>query len=365
MATSELDSIVFVSIPSQLDRRIGDFQLNPDILLPVEVGGSRESWDPADLSWEMILSGMLKVLAHEPDHEDADYYREFIRAAKPDIVGELTETAILKAKNRDFDLAEEIFKALVGLQPNDQRAHLNLALLYEQRARHERDEEAHARDAEKAFEQYKTILAADEVMPEVHLNAGYFFLEERNFERAAEHLKTYVAEGGDAEKVDAARKAVSEIESQKLLDTMFKEAYDYIRMGREDDGIEKVKEFLETYPNVWNAWFLLGWGYRRTGRYEEGRRAFERALEKGPRQPDTLNELAICLMELGENEDSQAALLEALRMEPDNVKIISNLGILALKRGDFEEARAYFESALEFDPDDPIAQQYLERIPKD
>lgn len=365
MATSELDSIVFVSIPSDLDRSIGDFQLNPDILLPVEVAGSAEAWDPSDLSWEMILSGMLKILAYEADHEDANYYREFILAAKPDIVGELTETAILKAKNTDFDLAEEIFRALVGLQPNDQRAHLNLALLYEQRARREKDEEAHARYAEMAFEQYKTILVADDVMPEVHLNAGYFFLEERNYDRAAEHLKTYVAEGDDEEKIDAAKKVVSEIESQRLLDTMFKEAYDYIRMGRENDGIEKVKEFLATYPKVWNAWFLLGWGYRRTGRYEEGRRAFEKALEHGPRQPDTLNELAICLMELGYHEDSQAALLEALRKEPDNVKIISNLGILALKREDFDEARAYFESALEFDPDDPIAQQYLDRIPND
>ena len=363
MSTPELDSIVFVSIPPEFDRAIGEFQLNPDILLPVEIGGAADSFSPSDLSWEMIISGMLKVLAYEPDHDDADYYREFILAVKPDIVGELTETAILKAKNKDFELAEEIFLALVGLQPNDQRAHLNLALLYEQRAREEKDEATHAAYAEKAFDRYKEILDADEVMPEVHLNAGYCFLEERNFERASHHLQAYIADGNDQEKIEAARKVVSEIESQNLLDTMFKEAYDYIRMGREDEGIARVKEFLRSYPQVWNAWFLLGWGYRRTGQYENGREAFEKALELGPRQPDTLNELAICFMELGQYEKSEHALREALQLEPENVKIVSNLGILALRREDFDEARAYFESALEFDPEDPIAREYLERIP--
>lgn len=360
-----LEGIVFISIPGELDRTIGDFQINPDILLPVEIKDAGEAWDPGNLSWEMILSGMLKVLSYEPDHEDADYYRDFVLSVKPDIVTELTETAILKAKNKDFDLAEEIFLALVGLKPEDQRAHLNLALLYEQRARDEREkghEEGHAKYAEMAFDRYKTILESPEVMPEVHLNIGYFFLEERNFDRAAGHLSAYVEEGSDPAKVQAAKQVVAEIENQNLLDTLFKEAYDFIRMGREEDGIARIKEFLASYPEVWNGWFLLGWGNRRLGRYQEGREAFEKALETGPRQPDTLNELAICLMELGEYEESEKALLEALREEPENVKIVSNLGILAMKREDPDEARAYFQSALEFDPDDPIAKQYLERL---
>lgn len=360
-----LESIVFISIPGEFAGTIGDFQINPDILLPVEVAGSKDSWDLSDLSWEMILSGMLKVLAYDPEHEDADYYRDFVLSVKPEIVTELTETAILKAKNQDFELAEEIFRALVGLQPDDQRAHLNIALLFEQRAREANEkgnDEEHSRFAQKAFDRYKMILSADEVMPEVHLNAGYFFLEERNYDRAAQHLSTFVEEGSDPEKIEAARKAVREIESQNLMDKLFKEAYDFIRMGREDDGIARIQEFLQSYPQIWSAWFLLGWGYRRTGRYEEGRRAFEKALDLGPRQPDTLNELAICLMELEEYEESEKALIEALRKEPENVKIISNLGILALKRGDVLEARGYFESALEFDEDDPIAKEYLQRL---
>ena len=360
-----LANIVYISIPDSLDREVGDLRLDPDIMLPVEVQAGSDRWDPSDLSWEQIIAAMLKILAYDPSHEHADYYRRFVLEARPDIVEELTETGVFKAKNKDFDVGEEIFRALLGLLPEDSRVELNLALLYEQRAdaaeQRGADEEA-SRYEEKAFETYQSLFEKDEILPEAHLNGAHFYLKRRNYERARFHLEQYTNVGDDEEKIQEARTIISEIDSQNLLDTLFKEAYDFIRMGKEEEGIEKAKKFLDSHPEVWNAWFLLGWAYRRLERYEEARDAFFKAEQNGSDHPDTLNELAICYMELGQYEESRRRLEHALSKEPTNTKIMSNLGILAMKLGNLEEAEGFFHSVLDLEPEDPIAREYIDRL---
>lgn len=361
----ELQNIIFITVPDSLDRTIGSFRVDPDRMLPVEVTSGDDRYDIHDLSWEQIVSAMLKILAYAPDHEDASYYRDFVLAVAPDIVADLTQTAILKSRNEDFNLAEEIFLALRGLQPGDQRALVNLALLYEQRAEAETRAGHEAQAAEyvdEAYEIYDELFSHEEPILEAHLNAGYFFLKQKRFDDARRHLEAYAASATDADRIEEVRAAIGQIESHDLGDALFKESFDLIQAGREQEGVDSARRFLESHPDVWNAWFLLGWGLRRLREYDEARRAFEKALELGPRQPDTLNELAICHLELGDFEAARALLAEALTAEPENTKIISNLGILALKQGDEEQAAGYFRTVLEIEPDDRIAQTYLDEI---
>ncbi len=357
-----LKNIVFISIPESLDRTIGDLKIDPSILMPVELPHGEERWELTDLSWEMIVAGMLKVLAYQPDHADANYYRKFILEVKPSIVEELTATAIMKAHNKDFDLAEEIFKALGSLVPSDVRNFINLALVFEEHSEaYDQIHNEKLRDeyAERAFRAYKRALRLAPDSPDVNYNAAYFFLRQRNYIKAVEHLTHFIDHGSDPERIRRAERVVKELKSQDLLDNLFKEAYDFIRMGRERDGIAKVKEFLEMHPDVWNAWFLLGWGYRRLGEYAEGRKAFERAIQLGGNQADTYNELAICLMELGELAESRRQLLIALKIEPENVKILSNLGIVSMRQENRDEAIGFFHTVLELEPEDQIARKYL------
>jgi Flp pilus assembly protein TadD len=362
-----LKHIRYISLPQDFDRTIEGFRIDPEIPLPVEIPQGSPEWSTRDLSWEMIVAAILKILAYDTENANAEYYRNFVRAVKPRIVDELTETAVLKARNHDFDIAEEIFLALAGLLPNDANMRMNLALVYEQKADAydtiERPELAeHYRGL--AFETYKQTLSMDTSSPEIHLNAGYFYLKQRSYDKAVEHLSYYAEHSDNEERVSEVRNILAEIASRNLLDTLFKEAYDYIRMGREEEGIAKVKEFLAASGDVWNAWFLLGWGHRRRGEYREAKEAFLKALELGAAGTDPLNELAICLMELGELDQARKRLHEALSIEPENVKIISNLGVLALKENNPEEARGFFETVREIEPNDPIAEKYLKILKK-
>ncbi len=63
-------------------------------------------------------------------------------SVKPNVKLELAEAAILKARNDDFDIAEEIFDALRGLDPEDMAIVLNTALFFDQKAEFYRKEVA-------------------------------------------------------------------------------------------------------------------------------------------------------------------------------------------------------------------------------
>ncbi len=369
-----LENIYFLELPDDLHRRVGDFAVDPERKLPVEFPPGSDPSDRSSLSWEMIVAGMLKMLAYVPDHDDSDYYRSFIHHIKPGIVEELTETGVLKARNGDFAIAEEIFLALRGLLPGNPLPILNLALLYEQASDAEPEESKRSAEMEeRAFACYREVLAHDQTPAEASFNAGFFFLKRHNHERALELFRRFLSESEDdsapsesdddtARKRGEAQRIINEIEARNLTDRLFKEAFDFIKLGREEEAMERITRFLETNPDVWNGWFLLGWAQRRKEMYAEGRYSFEKALELGGRNPDTLNELAICLMEIGELAESLRRLHDALTLEPENTKVMSNMGVVHLKQGEPAEALAYFHAVLEYDPEDPVALHFLREL---
>jgi tetratricopeptide (TPR) repeat protein len=360
-----------------------EFSIDPAIPIPAELPPGEDEINLEELSWEMILSGMIRVITRfPPDTEivrgepsetpplvisagQIDYYRRFVLAVKPDIHREFTEAAILKAKNGDFDMALEIFDALGGLFPGSPAVLLNRALALEERAealeRLGREEEAAAgnREAEKAYE---AALAAVPLLPNGLFNAGFFYLKRRDFGRAREYFSRYLSLADDPDKREKAESIIREITEKALDDEAFREAYELIRDGKEREGLDSIRDFLERYPEVWNGWFTLGWALRRLERWEDGAASFRKALELGDdnaHAADIRNELAICLMELDDYPGARRELEAALRDDPDNVKIISNLGVLALKTGDENEAAGFFRTVLDLAPDDPVAGGYL------
>ena len=362
---ARLKNLAYVSIAQTTQRKIGDFTLDPDILLPVELPPGVSSMDAGELSWEAIVAGTLKVLAWDQTNTHTAYYRRFVLAVKPDIKTEFTHVGILKARNGESEAAIEIFRALEGLFPDDAVTRMNLALAYEERARQmEKLERADQVDEFQAlaFEAYKAALAADPTQPAIHYNLAYFYLHQRSFEKAREHLQVFAKTGTDEKRIREAKRIIREIDDQGLMDGLFQSAFDSIRMGKEEEGITSITTFLASRPGVPNAWFLLGWANRRRARYAEGRDAFMKALELGSPHADLLNELAICLMELGELAESRKRLGEALALEPENTKVISNLGILSLKSGNKADALGFFRTVLEIEPDDRIAARYIEDL---
>ena len=370
--------LLYIKVPDEYTFTAKIPGFDSSIPLPLLLDSDGKDFTAESISEEMILAGMLHVFAYQRDNQHIAYYRDIFKELRPDIRGEMTNAAILKIKNADFDLAERLLLALEGLFPEDMQTKLNVALLMDERARFYEQAGSEA-DADyytdRAFEMYKEVLAAEPALPEAFFNAGFFFINQKNFLKAKSLFDTYIQIETTHNDVTEQRKQkaselIEWVTTQALDDELFKSAFDFIQMGEEDKALEKIREFLEHHPKVWNAWFLLGWALRRQERWQDAAEAFKHCLElgKGAQSElsvaycDICNELAICLMELDRFEESRQWLFSALEQEPENIKIISNLGTLALKEGNTDEAKAYFRTVLDMYPDDMLAVEILKKL---
>ena len=376
--SSPLDSVYFITLPEDFKLTDKAFHLDTTIPLPVQKKESQDSdnFNIKELTQEQILSGLLTIMAYDPKNEHILYYRSVLKNARPKLKQELGEAAILKAKNEDFELAEEIFRALHGFDPEDMTIVLNMALFFDQRADSYRrsglNEDADAYD-EDAANYYQEAMDAEPALPDAFFNAGFFYLKQRKYKEAKDAFETYLALTCDVKdedlgengiyKKNRAQQLVNEISNRNMDDDHFKAAYDLINRGQEEKGLEEIRKFIEKNPDVWNAWFMVGWGMRKLGHYEEARKAFEKALTlEGGQTSDTYNELSICLLESGDIQGAKKLLEKALVKDSENTKIISNLGYVALKEGNPATAAGYFQTVLEIDPDDKIAAAELAKM---
>jgi tetratricopeptide (TPR) repeat protein len=363
--SNKTDRIRFLSVPESLRGSVegtDDFSIDPTIPIPVEIPDGEEILNIKELSLEMITAGMLRIIQSGQYPERNDYYRRFVLALRPGILGELTEAAIFKARNGDFDLALEIFDALTGLFPSSPSARLNRALVLEEQAMNflKHEDERAAACFESAGAAYEETMSLNPPFPDAFFNAGFFYLGQKKFSPALDCFAKYIEIADDEEKMKQARKIVKEIEASCLDDETFGTACELITQGHEEEGLSPIKNFIERHPGVWNGWFMLGWALRRLKRWEDGAAAFRKAIDLGGGGSDTRNELAICLMKTGDTTGARRELETALRQDSENIKIISNLGLLAMKTGNNDEADAFFRTVLELDSDDPVAKRYFE-----
>ena len=376
--SNPLESIFYIKVPENFVSSDDAFKIDTSVELPVQkkINEAPGDFNPSEITTEQILAGILTVLAYDKNNKNLDYYRSILLKVKPNIKKELCEAAILKTKNEDYDLAEEIFLALLGLDPEDNAIILNMALFLDQRADSYRnnglleDADAYDNDARCYYEQ---ALNAEPAIPDAFFNAGFFYLKQHKYIEARDSFETYIAltcdvadeELGDdgLYKKERAQEIVNKIKASNMDDESFRAAYDYISRGEEEKGLEEIRSFLQNNPKVWNAWFMLGWALRRLERFSDAKGAFLESLKNGGEEnADTYNELSLCYVQEKNFDEAKKCLMKALSIEPESTKVISNLGYLSLAMGNKEEARKYFTTVLEFEPNDRIAAAELLKL---
>jgi Flp pilus assembly protein TadD len=117
--------IVFLPMPKNLNLKTDskDFTFNPSIPVPVEIPSDSGIDALKNLTIEMIVAGMIRVICkyaeeNKADNEVAVYYRNFVLAYKPDILAEFTAAATAYLQNGSYDMAREAIASLCGLFPD-------------------------------------------------------------------------------------------------------------------------------------------------------------------------------------------------------------------------------------------------------
>ena len=352
----ELKNIIFITLPPTSARTIGNFSIDPAIEIPVQLGEGRTHIEAEEqISIELIVAGMLKILAWEPDHRHRLYYRSFVLAAQPTAAQELNIAAIAQEQKGNLRFAEELFRAVCVLEPQS-ASFINLATLYSRIA---------AQDTEKGeqWDSYQqrsldTLIEGLDLLEDdgdLLREIGYFHLYQGNVEAARSFLERYLEQdGSEDEKRSHTRKILADITAKLADDESLMAAYDAIQMNKEEEAIRILDSFLSPNPTVWNAWFLKGWALRRLRRWEEAQAALLKALSHTTASSDLYNELAICALESGQRELAKQYLDTAIDLDEENITLLSNLAYLHLADGELDLAREYLERARSVDGDDPV-----------
>ncbi len=361
-----LNSLLWIELPDDIDTHLGVFTLNPDIPLPVEAD-KNGSVNIEQLGWEQVIAAVLLVLANSPSHEHAEYYRSLLHAIRPNLEEELASAGENQLEDCQWETAQNLLLARLGLCPDSPDARLDMAGFYERHARWLRGQgnNREAETAEKTAETaYRELLCLDDAPAHAWFRTGMFRYRRGDFLLAAETLESFLEMEGSEEQRKEASRIVRLCRSDGQADSLYLKAYRALNEGRVSEGLALAREFRDSKPAGWPGWFLLGWALRLSEDFAEAREALEGARERGCREADLYNELAICTRALEDYDAAAAALEEALKLDPENIKIISNMAVLHMERNDKTEALRWLNTALTLQPDDPICLHLQKKMEK-
>ncbi len=362
-SNGNLKDIVYISLPQTMRQEINGFTVDPSKKIPLQLNPGQAEVDVSkDVRLEMIMAGMLKVIAWDTENPDTDYYKQFVLALQPDAVKELNLAAIAKAKVKDYDFAQELFLVVNHLDPQPS-TFINLAVIYgELAAKFEAD--GNETEADMYQEKLQHILQEGlRLYPQdIDLLSEYgtFNLYQGNMEIAREYLDKYLELAPDSPKKKQVANMMGDVHEKLDDNKTIMQAYDEIQMGNDEQAIKLLDEFLKDNPKVWNAWFLKGWALRRLANYQDALPCFMKCLELGEVSSDIYNEVAICTLEVGNRELAKDYLDIALDLDPENIKILTNLAYLHLKDGQLDKARHLLERARVIDERDPGVQHLMQ-----
>lgn len=349
-----LQDLVFIRLPSSMERDLGDFHIDPSIEIPVQLPAGKDSLESTEISIELLVAGMLKIIAFDPDHKNFPYYRDFVLAVQADAPEELNLAAISQEQKENYDFAEELFLTVNHLAPQS-ATFINLATFYSKRASLDTSKgTSYDFYQQKAMETLKEGVTLFEDDAPLLNELGFFHLYQGNVEIAKEYLDRFLEVAEDDEKREHVQKIMGDINNKLNNDKLLMQAYDQIQMSKEEEALINLEDYLKESPKVWNAWFLKGWALRRLQKFADAEKAFLACISLGESSSDIYNELAICALETGKKDLAKNYLNTAVDLDEKNITLLSNLAYLHLQDEEWDEAREFLELARNIDEKDPV-----------
>ena len=349
-----LQDLVFIRLPSSMERDLGDFHIDPSIEIPVQLPAGKDSLESTEISIELLVAGMLKIIAFDPDHKNFPYYRDFVLAVQADAPEELNLAAISQEQKENYDFAEELFLTVNHLAPQS-ATFINLATFYSKRASLDTSKgTSYDFYQQKAMETLKEGVTLFEDDAPLLNELGFFHLYQGNVEIAKEYLDRFLEVAEDDEKREHVQKIMGDINNKLNNDKLLMQAYDQIQMSKEEEALINLEDYLKESPKVWNAWFLKGWALRRLQKFADAEKAFLACISLGESSSDIYNELAICALETGKKDLAKNYLNTAVDLDEKNITLLSNLAYLHLQDEELDEAREFLELARNIDEKDPV-----------
>jgi len=174
---------------------------------------------------------------------------------------------------------------------------------------------------------------------EVHLEAGRFFENQGQFDRAQDQYRR------------ALEKEPNQLETLLSLGRLFD------RVGNLPQAALIYQQAIAAHPESAVAHNDLGLCFARQEKFKPATTEFSTAIEADPQNKLYRNNIATVLVELGRFDDA----FSQLALAHGDVIAHYNLGYLVQQKAGPERARVHYEQALRLDPDFAPARQALLR----
>ena len=139
----------------------------------------------------------------------------------------------------------------------------------------------------------------------------------------------------------------------------------YMAMGRYEEAVDEIQEWLRFSPDNPDARLALAQAYNEMGDTEAAASEFEAARAAGAQDPESHYNMGVMMIDSGDVEGGIAELEIAIEQRPDFPLAHKHLGYAYARTAEYQKAVDHFELFLEQDPDSPEAadvQQFIDAL---
>ncbi|MCA9580874.1 MAG: tetratricopeptide repeat protein [Myxococcales bacterium] len=271
--------------------------------------------------------------------------------------------------NGELGEAFALLEDILGKDPKNKRAWLDMGLVHEMMGHPERAEEA-----------YKSALSVDPDFPEALNNLGLLL---RNANRAADALPlleravaarddfvdayvnlalTRMALGEGKGAAEAYERVVALTPDDVISRTNLGQLY--VEMGEKDRARQVLTDALPLAGDNVAALLTIGNGLRRAGDPKTAVTAVRAAVKANPKGPTPalLSELALAEHAAGEKDTAKKTIRRAIKLDPKYGTAHYVLATMLASDGKLRQAANHYERYLKLDPGGPHAGKAAERL---
>lgn len=363
-------NLSFIEIKPNSYIDINGYKVDNKVPLPIVIDELVEEIKTGNVNEEIkissIVNGMIYTIGVDPEFVYNDIYKEILLKYDEKIESYILFSAIKFLKNGKLDDGLIYLRALVNINPKNEKALYNYSLALEEKGKRLYDVGMKQKGDIFLNESRQILEEITNINPKYALayyNLGFYYRNSKQFKKCQLTWQKYMQLGDDPSKIEEIR------QNLLLIDdcVQYEEGYNAVLNGDPLEGLKKLLPLLERYNDWWNLYFMIGLAYRFLDNYKKAKEYYNKVLELNADQIDTLNEIGICEANLGKFNEAIEYFNKALQKRPNDCEIMCNRGMTYIKMGDIKSGEKDIECAYKLNPKDKIiisCKTYLDQVKK-
>lgn len=259
-------------------------------------------------------------------------YREILKI-EPDNFSALHHLGLIYYQRRNYDIAIDYIKKALLVNPNNSHAYYNLGNIYKEKGL-----------INEALESFQKAIDLDPKNVDAYNNKGLIHQETNQLDEA----------------IICFTKAIqlnpNHITAYYNLGVVYKNKKLY------DEAIQCFQKVLSLNPNIIAAYHHLGIIYQEKEQINEAITNYQRALQLNPTIAQLYSNLGIAFQKQGRLDDAMTNYHKAIELNPDLAEPYCNLGNALQQQGRLDDAITNYKRAIQLNPSDSSAYYGLSQI---